>query len=73
MMSRTHGQSATPTTVGKELANFAARLDRQTRTLGELRAMGKFNGAVGNYNAHHAAYPEHDWIVLSERFVNGRL
>ncbi len=69
MLARTHGQAATPTTMGKELAVFAARLERQFRALGRQEYLGKFNGAVGNFNAHAAAAPEVDWIGLSRRFV----
>ena len=69
MLSRTHGQAATPTTLGKEFANVVARLERQ---LGLIRAqplLGKMNGAVGNFNAHIAAYPEVDWEALAQRVV----
>ncbi len=69
MVARTHGQAATPTTMGKELAVFAARLERQRRALGRQEFLGKFNGAVGNFNAHQAAAPEADWIECSRRFV----
>jgi adenylosuccinate lyase len=69
MLARTHGQTASPTTVGKELANVVARLDRQRGVLAGLPMPGKLNGAVGNYNAHVAAYPEVDWPALSQRFV----
>jgi adenylosuccinate lyase len=69
MLSRTHGQSASPTTLGKEIANVVARLERQCRQIGEVRLSGKINGAVGNYNAHLVAYPEVDWPALSRRFV----
>lgn len=69
MLSRTHGQAASPTTLGKELANFVARLDRQRRACTELRPLGKLNGAVGNFSAHAAAYPELDWPALSAAFV----
>jgi adenylosuccinate lyase len=69
MIARTHGQAATPTTMGKELAVFAARLERQRRALGRQEFLGKFNGAVGNFNAHQAAAPEADWIECSRRFV----
>ena len=69
MLARTHGQPASPTTLGKELANFVARLTRQRRTYGDVQAFGKFNGAVGNFNAHLAAYPDTDWLAISERFV----
>ena len=71
MLSRTHGQTASPTTVGKEIANVVARLDRQRDVLAGLPMPGKINGAVGNYNAHVAAYPEVDWAALSRRFVEG--
>ena len=69
MMSRTHGQPATPTTVGKEMANVAYRLDRARQAIAQVRLRGKMNGAVGNYNAHLAAYPEYDWEGFSRRFV----
>jgi adenylosuccinate lyase len=69
MLSRTHGQAASPTTVGKELANVVARLRRQREVLAALPMPGKINGAVGNYNAHVAAYPGIDWIAFSRRFV----
>src|SRR5688500_11012731 len=69
MLARTHGQTASPTTVGKELANVVARLARQREVLAGLPMPGKINGAVGNYNAHVAAYPEVDWPAFSRRFV----
>ena len=69
MLSRTHGQTASPTTVGKEVANVVARLRRQREVLAGLPMPGKINGAVGNYNAHLAAYPGIDWPAFSERFV----
>jgi adenylosuccinate lyase len=69
MLSRTHGQTASPTTVGKELANAVARLQRQGELLAGAQMPGKINGAVGNYNAHVAAYPELDWTAFSKRFV----
>jgi adenylosuccinate lyase len=69
MLARTHGQTATPTTVGKELANVAARLDRQRASLAQVIIMGKMNGAVGNFNAHVAALPHVDWPAFSARFV----
>ncbi|MGM0450624.1 MAG: adenylosuccinate lyase [Pseudomonadota bacterium] len=69
MLARTHGQTASPTTVGKELANSAYRLARQREQLRNTVLMGKMNGAVGNYNAHLCAYPEIDWEALSRRFV----
>ncbi|WP_240098413.1 adenylosuccinate lyase [Thermomonas flagellata] len=69
MLARTHGQTASPTTVGKELANVVARLRRQREVLAGLPMPGKINGAVGNYNAHVAAYPDLDWPAFSRRFV----
>jgi adenylosuccinate lyase len=69
MLSRTHGQTASPSTVGKELANVVARLQRQGELLAGAQMPGKINGAVGNYNAHVAAYPEVDWPAFSKRFV----
>jgi adenylosuccinate lyase len=69
MLSRTHGQTASPTTVGKELANVVARLQRQGEVLAGLPMPGKINGAVGNYNAHVASYPDIDWPAFSRRFV----
>ncbi len=71
MLSRTHGQAASPTTLGKELSNVAARLKRQWRQLESVDVLGKINGAVGNYNAHVAAYPDVDWPAVSRRFVEG--
>ncbi len=70
MLSRTHGQPASPTTVGKEFANVAYRLQRQTKQLMQVQIMGKINGATGNYNAHLSAYPDINWYELSEQFVN---
>ncbi|MBP8925370.1 MAG: adenylosuccinate lyase [Pseudomonadales bacterium] len=69
MLSRTHGQAATPTTMGKEIANVAYRLKRQRRQLAQISLLGKINGAVGNYNAHLVAYPEIDWELNARRFV----
>jgi len=69
MLSRTHGQTASPTTVGKELANVVARLARQREVLAALPMPGKINGAVGNYNAHVASYPDIDWPSFSQAFV----
>ncbi len=69
MLSRTHGQPASPTTLGKEWANVVARLQRQRQQLAELGIAGKINGAVGNFNAHTIAYPEVDWLKLSRQFV----
>jgi adenylosuccinate lyase len=69
MLSRTHGQTASPTTLGKEIANVAERLRLQRDGLQAVAVRGKFNGAVGNFNAHVAAYPEVDWPAVSARFV----
>jgi adenylosuccinate lyase len=69
MLSRTHGQPASPTTLGKEMANVAYRLDRQRNQVADIRLLGKINGAVGNYNAHLAAYPDIDWAELARNFV----
>ncbi|MEI7429289.1 MAG: adenylosuccinate lyase [Betaproteobacteria bacterium] len=69
MMSRTHGQPATPTTVGKEMANVVYRLDRAHSKIAGVSVLGKINGAVGNYNAHLAAYPDFDWESFARRFV----
>lgn len=69
MLSRTHGQVASPTTMGKELANVVARLRPQLELIRTTKILGKINGAVGNYNAHLSAYPNVDWLALSERFV----
>lgn len=71
MLARTHGQTATPTTIGKELANVAARLQRQREQLSSVSILGKMNGAVGNYNAHLVAFPEIDWPALSQEFISG--
>ena len=70
MLSRTHGQAATPTTLGKELANVVARLKRQQAMAAAIKPLGKINGAVGNYNAHRVAYPNVAWPELAERFVS---
>ncbi|MEX9608811.1 adenylosuccinate lyase [Providencia manganoxydans] len=69
LLSRTHGQPATPSTIGKEFANVAYRMERQYRQLEQIEILGKINGAVGNYNAHIAAYPEVNWHEFSETFV----
>ncbi|HET7396843.1 MAG TPA: adenylosuccinate lyase [Gammaproteobacteria bacterium] len=69
MLSRTHGQPASPTTLGKEMANLVFRLRRQQEQLASVTILGKMNGAVGNYNAHLAAYPEVDWQAVSSDFV----
>ena len=69
MLARTHGQPASPTTVGKEFANVSHRLKQATTQLAEQKLFGKFNGAVGNFNAHYAAYPELDWPAITQEFV----
>ncbi|RBW49849.1 adenylosuccinate lyase [Marinobacter sp. F3R11] len=69
MLSRTHGQTASPTTVGKELANVVYRLRRQIRQIGDIEILGKINGAVGNYNAHISAYPAVDWAANAKTFI----
>ena len=69
MLSRTHGQPASPTTLGKEMANFVVRLERAAEGFGRVAALGKMNGAVGNFNAHLAAYPEADWVAIGATFV----
>lgn len=69
MLSRTHGQTASPTTVGKELANVVARLERQTEQLAAVPLFGKINGAVGNFNAHYSAYPNVEWEEHAKQFV----
>ncbi|WP_237673709.1 adenylosuccinate lyase [Vreelandella profundi] len=71
MLSRTHGQTATPTTLGKEMANVAYRLKRQLKQIEAVEMLGKINGAVGNYNAHLTTYPEVDWEVNARTFVEG--
>ncbi len=69
MLSRTHGQTASPTTLGKEMANVAYRLARQIKQFNNVELLGKINGAVGNYNAHYSAYPDIDWPAHSQAFV----
>ena len=73
MLSRTHGQTASPTTLGKEMANVAYRLARQIKQIGQVELLGKINGAVGNYNAHFSAYPDIDWQAHAEQFIDQRL
>ena len=70
MLSRTHGQTASPTTVGKEMANVSARLHRQREQYAAIPMLGKINGAVGNYNAHLVAYPDVDWPLFSKQFIS---
>jgi adenylosuccinate lyase len=71
MLARTHGQAATPTTLGKEFANVAARLRRQRASIAGAELLGKMNGATGSYNAHYVAVPEADWPGIAQRFVEG--
>jgi adenylosuccinate lyase len=73
MMSRTHGQPASPTTMGKELANVVARLRRAAERISAVQILGKMNGAVGNYNAHLSAYPDFDWEAFSKGVIEQRL
>ncbi len=73
MLARTHGQSASPTTIGKELAVFAARLQKQGRNIDQVKLLGKLNGAVGNFNAHLSAYPNVDWPNLARGVIEGEL
>ncbi len=69
MLSRTHGQAATPTTIGKEFANIVHRLERQRDQIAKVEITGKINGAVGNFNAHYVAYPDVDWQEFAKKFV----
>lgn len=71
MLSRTHGQTASPSTVGKEFANVVARMRRQREQIASIELLGKMNGAVGNYNAHLSAYPEIDWEANAKIFIEG--
>ncbi len=73
MLARTHGQPASPTILGKEMRVFVERLDRQIGRLHEITVPAKFGGATGNFNAHHAAYPDIDWVAFANRFVNTTL
>ncbi len=73
MMSRTHGQPASPTTLGKEIANVVARLQRAVKRIAAVEILGKMNGAVGNYNAHLSAYPSFDWENFSKDVIEQRL
>jgi adenylosuccinate lyase len=73
MLSRTHGQTASPTTVGKEVANVVARLQAARQRIADVKLLAKMNGAVGNYNAHLAAYPDFDWEAFSRHVVEGQL
>src|SRR5690606_14513325 len=69
MLSHTHGQPASPTTLGKEMANIAARLIRARARIADVQMTAKFNGAVGNYNAHLSAYPDFDWEAFNQKFI----
>ncbi|MFZ6752284.1 adenylosuccinate lyase [Undibacterium sp. Dicai25W] len=73
MLSRTHGQAASPTTLGKEMANVVARLQRALKRIEQVEILGKMNGAVGNYNAHLSAYPHYDWESFSKNVIEQRL
>src|SRR5207245_2329053 len=73
MLSRTHGQPASPTTLGKEIANVVARLQRAAQRIAAVQILGKMNGAVGNYNAHLSAYPNTDWEAFSKNVIEQRL
>ncbi len=73
MLARTHGQTASPTTIGKELAVFVARLRKQSEKIADVELLGKLNGAVGNFNAHLSAYPQVDWVVLSKKVIEDGL
>nr|WP_315259655.1 adenylosuccinate lyase [uncultured Duganella sp.] len=73
MLSRTHGQTASPTTLGKEMANVVARLQRAIKRIEQVEILGKMNGAVGNYNAHLSAYPSFDWPAFSKNVIEQRL
>ena len=73
MLARTHGQPASPTRLGKEIAVFVARIDEQLKYFGQIPYSAKFGGASGNMNAHKVAYPEIDWISFAEVFVNDTL
>ena len=73
MLARTHGQTASPTTIGKELAVFAARLQKQSANIATVEILGKLNGAVGNFNAHLCAYPQVDWVALSKAVIEQEL
>jgi adenylosuccinate lyase len=73
MLARTHGQPASPTYLGKEIKVFVERLEGQVKQLRNIPNSAKFGGATGNFNAHHVAYPEHDWIAFANKFVNKKL
>jgi len=71
MLARTHGQAASPTTLGKEIANFVYRLHNQYSKIKSHSFAGKLNGAVGNFNSHVFVYPEYDWPAISKEFIEG--
>ncbi|MBT5402186.1 MAG: adenylosuccinate lyase [Crocinitomicaceae bacterium] len=73
MLARTHGQPASPTKLGKEIFVFVERLNKQLDQLGQIHFSAKFGGATGNFNAHHAAYPEFDWVAFANKFIAGPL
>ncbi|ABA89882.1 adenylosuccinate lyase [Syntrophotalea carbinolica DSM 2380] len=73
MLARTHGQTASPTTIGKELAVFVARLQKQSKNIAQVEILGKLNGAVGNFNAHLSAYPKVDWPALAKKVIETEL
>jgi adenylosuccinate lyase len=73
MLARTHGQTASPTTIGKEMAVFAQRLQKQSEKISAIELLGKLNGAVGHFNAHISAYPDIDWIQLTRKVIEGKL
>ena len=73
MLARTHGQPASPTSLGKEFMVFVERLEKQLALLHDISVPAKFGGATGNFNAHHAAYPQYDWVDFANRFVGGTL
>jgi adenylosuccinate lyase len=73
MLARTHGQTASPTTIGKELAVFAQRLQKQSDNIESVELLGKLNGAVGHFNAHLSAYPDVDWIALTKNVIENEL
>ena len=69
MLSRTHGQTASPTTMGKEFSNFVHRINAINKSIGTIKLKGKINGAVGNFNAHTIAYPKVNWELVSKKFI----
>src|SRR5690606_9248767 len=73
MLARTHGQPASPTRLGKEIKVFIERIEKQVNTLTAVPYSAKFGGATGNFNAHHVAYPQLDWVAFGNKFVNEQL